>query len=1474
MPDLPTGTMTFLFTDIEGSTDRWERYPAEMRAALAQHDTLMRTAFSAHGGTVLQTAGDSFVVVFARPAAALAAALDSQRALRDAAAWPAPLGPLRVRAALHSGPGEQRADGYHAEFILNRLARLLAAGHGGQILATGTTRQLLDGATPAGVAWQDLGERWLKDLIRPLHVYQVLAPDLPHDFPPLKTLDAPLAPGVAALDGTTEVENPYKGLRAFGMADAPDFFGREALTERLVARLGEPAPLARFLAVVGPSGSGKSSVVRAGVLPALRRGDLPGSERWRLGEMIPGAEPLRELAAALAATSKVDAAALLADLQADEYGLVRVAQRLVGDTGPGTREQTALLLVVDQFEEVFTLVAEEPDRVHFLESLHRAVTAPDSPLRVIVTLRADFYDRPLLYPDPGELLRQRTEVVLPLTPEELARAISSPAVRVGVQVEAALVGAMIQDVAEQPGTLPLLEYTLTELFDRRENNRLTLAAYRASRGVLGALGRRAEAIYAGLAEPHQAVARQVFLRLVTLGEGGEDTRRRVRRAELAALPGEADTLDGVLEAFSRYRLLTFDREPGTGEATVEVAHEALIRSWGRLRDWLEASRAAVAVQRQLGEAAAEWARAGQEPSFLASGGRLAQFAALAAGGDVALTAAEQAYLAASQAAAEQQAAAERERQARELALQKRAASRLRVLLAGAVAFLLVAVGLSLVALDRSNTATANAAAAGSQQATAVANGNLAHANALTAVANQQEADAQRQQAQANFTHAEAQRLAAEASRLLTNVQNPSLVALLALRAGNIEHTPAGDAALDGALTLAYPRQVFSGTVYSKLLAPVPGYRPGFFGRYLLLGAGEKTVRLVDTRTGQELQHFAHPDLLTQGVLSPDATQALTTGKDNIARLWDLATGRELRQFQGDSGTVLSVEFSPDGKTVLTSSTDKTARLWDAGTGQELRRFTGEGQTMVVAHFIGAGRLIFLTTRTGTRRQLTGWDTQTGRQQYQFNYELGAVYSADGQYRYLLVPSATDKGWELWEMETGKRLVSLPLADTSSIAWGGYVSPDAKIILLLTPTGAVEMWDGQTGAKLREFAGLQTPGYAVALSPDGQLVAAGGSSGLALLWDARTGQIVRRLAGHTGSIRVTAFSPDGERLLILTDSTNAQVWDSRTPLGLPQFQARAGLASPTFSPDGKVIAVGGTEGSVWLWDAQTGQPVRRLAGHTNVVMEAVFTPDGKQMFSAGFDQTARLWDVATGQQLQRFDLPAKASGAAISPDGKYGSVGGDKPVGIGIYDLQAGTLVYTLTTRPPTAVYRIDFSPDGKYLVASSSDGIARLWDLQTRQVVREFKGHTEQIIVARFSPDGQYVLTGSYDKTARLWDVATGREVQRFVGHAASIWGGAFSHDGKYVATASDDRTARIWEVSSGQEVRRFIGHTDAVNSVAFSPDDRLLVTASTDGTSRLWYTDYREDVRYLCGKLLRDFTDEERAQYEIKDSVPTCPQK
>jgi serine/threonine protein kinase len=336
-----------------------------------------------------------------------------------------------------------------------------------------------------------------------------------------------------------EARNPYKGLRPFVEADADDFYGREAFVERLLKRWRSSGPHGRFLAVVGPSGSGKSSAVRAGLVPALRRGAIEASEGWFITDLVPGRHPMEQVEAALLRVAAEPPPGLLEILESGPRGLLQAIDRVVP-------EGTELVLIVDQFEESFTLTQDEAERTLLLESLRVATADPTSRVRIVLTLRADFYDRPLIYPRFGELLGASTEVVTPLAPDELERAIVRPASSVGMQVDPPLVAQVASDVAEQPGALPLVQYALTELFDRRQEGRLTLEAYREIGGVGGALAASAEHLFASRQLADRDAVRELFLRLVTLGEGTPDTRRRVRLSELASIEPDPRAMESAL----------------------------------------------------------------------------------------------------------------------------------------------------------------------------------------------------------------------------------------------------------------------------------------------------------------------------------------------------------------------------------------------------------------------------------------------------------------------------------------------------------------------------------------------------------------------------------------------------------------------------------------------------------------------------------------------------------------------------------------------------------------------------------------------------------------------------------------------------------------------------------------------------------------------------------------------------------------
>jgi WD40 repeat protein/DNA-binding XRE family transcriptional regulator len=1233
------------------------------------------------------------------------------------------------------------------------------------------------------------------------HAIDAIAPTVVHVHVELDDRENGQVKELAAQD-----HNPYKGLRAFQEADAADFFGRQALTRRLVARLGESSratEFARFLAVVGPSGSGKSSVVRAGLLPAIRAGALPGSERWPIVQMIPGAQPLEELEAALLRISVNPPESLMRQLNEDQRGLLRAIKRVLPED-----PSVELFLLIDQFEEVFTLLSDEAARVHLLDSLYVAVADPSSRLRVVITLRADFYDRPLQYGQLGELLRARSELVLPMSAEDLEQVIVRPAEGVGVDLEPELLGSLLGDTAGEPGRLPLLQYALTELFEKKEGSRLKLAAYRAGGGLHGVLGQRAEEIYAEFAAPEQQLTRQLFLRLVTLGEGVEDTRRRVRLDEVASLGRDDRSVTHVIEQFARYRLLTLDRDLASGGATVEVAHEALLQAWGRLREWLDDAREDVRTERRLLAAANEWVASGEDPSFLVSGSRLGQFQTLSIGAlspsGVALNQLEQRFVEESLREEERREGAEREREARELKLaqqtaesarraagaQKSAASRLRILVAGLAIFLLVTAALAAWALNQSGLANAN-----------------------------------EQIARANLADADALRLGAEANNLLLEHGDNDLIALLSIRSMNLAYTVEADAALETATTLQYNPVQFSG--HSQAVLGV-AFSPD--DKYLATASSDETAILWDVATARLLRVFSghHTAAVNSLAFSPDGKYLVTGSDDATALLWDIGTGQPVRTFSGSKSGIGRLAFSSDGRYLLTCD-GMTARLWDVASGAQLRTFDGHTDRITSVAYAPDGKYVLTGSLDNSARI---WDAATGRQVRILAGRMGAIldvaFSPDGRY---IATGSQDATVRLWDAASGTQLRSYVTAtggpNVLSFSHSGkylLIGEDEAVDFRL-----LDIASGQTLHTYDTAYGLLANW--LAFSPDDKWIAGARQGTDATLWSAETLSAEPRLLGDTG----------------------------------PVWQA-------TFSPDGKSVLTGSADKTVRLWDPASGQELRTYLGHTDEIRGAVFSPDGKWMLTASRDKLARLWDVVSGSQVVTYtghdDL---VSAATFSPDGKY-VVTSSSDGTARLWDAQTGRTITIFRAHSPGTVTSVAFSHNGKVVASGGQDKTARVWDPLTGTQLMALQGHSDIVNGIAFSPDDKYLLTSSFDGSARLWDIASGKEVRRFIGHKGPVYAVAFSPDGKYVLTGGDDMTARLWDEQSGKELRRFTGHTASIRSVAFSPDGKYVLTGSHDNTARLWYTDYHDTIRYVCGLVSRDLTPGERTQYGITDQGPTCP--
>ena len=501
------------------------------------------------------------------------------------------------------------------------------------------------------------------------------APDIAERYPTIrKFVDAYIAAaGVSRPVRPPIAHNPYKGLSAFGEADRADFFGREEFIASLVPRLSSPEP--GCLVLVGASGIGKSSILNAGLIPALRDGAIPGSEQWSIVKMHPGVHPYAELAGALRQVIVDADPQVLGHLMWGDIGIGEALSSILEDPA------AEIVLVVDQLEELFTLVRDEAVRAAFVESLVDAVDDPDVHLRLVLALRADFYDRPLRYPRLAALLTGCMETVVPMTADELERAIAAPAKQVGAVLDSGLASRIVEDVERQPGMLPLVQYAMTALFDRRDGDRLTLGAYEELGGVRGPLRSRPEEIFGGLAPEARAAARQVFLHLVALGEDGEAARRRVRRSELLSIVGFEHSVRGVVEAFGDARLLSFNQHPVTRSPTVEIAHDALLSEWGRLRGWIDDHRSDVRLHQRLAEATTDWITSERDPEFLLTGGLLERFDGWSKATDLALSDAERSLIEESvefRDLEEREAAA---RAAHEREVEERARRRLRMIVA-------------------------------------------------------------------------------------------------------------------------------------------------------------------------------------------------------------------------------------------------------------------------------------------------------------------------------------------------------------------------------------------------------------------------------------------------------------------------------------------------------------------------------------------------------------------------------------------------------------------------------------------------------------------------------------------------------------------------------------------------------------------------------------------------------------------------
>ncbi len=992
--------------------------------------------------------------------------------------------------------------------------------------------------------------------------------------------------------------NPYKGLRAFEPADSGDFFGREALVEHLLARLAADRS-GRFLAVVGPSGSGKSSLIKAGLIPAFWQGKLAGSEKWFIVDMQPGARPLDDLEIALTRIAADQAANLRQHLDRDAHGLARAAGLILPN------DESELLLVIDQFEELFTLVEDEAARGHFLDLIHGAVSDPRSRVRVIIALRADYYDRPLGYPAFGELVRGHLETLLPLSAEELELAIVNPAQGAGLTFEPGLVATIIEDVNYRPGTLPLLQFTLAELFEQREGRLLTQEAYQALGGAAGALAGRAEELYQEQDAAGREATRQMFLRLVSVpaqvsGTTADvvstaDTRRRVPRKELLSAAADPEQLDEIIDTFAAYRLLSLDHDPATRAATVEVAHEAILREWERLRGWLEESLVDLGLHRQLQRAARDWAASGGDTSFLLRGARLDSFQNWAAETSIVLSGDERQFLQTSIEQREQRAAAERERQEQEARLERQSNRRLKALVAVMAVALLLSTGLAVAAFSFAQRAE-------EQQRLVEEKDRLSLANELSTAA-------------------------------LANLEkDPELSVLLALQAA--ESTYAVDGTLIPGLDRILRQVVQADHVHTSI--PRSGalaYSPD--GDSLVIGDEGGLLSFWNVTT-DELDRFyfqdRHSGLISDLKFSQDGRILATSSVDSLVKTWDISSGRLLSALV-TGAPVNAIAVSPDGDQIAAASTDGSIQIWDvsslsnlAASNKEIQilrepdrlldntnnagglNYSPDGRRLATI-FPGRGIIVF---DTSSWQELLAVDIET-------RHAKRVIFSPDGNY---LAGISDALESSVWDLRTGEEVLTVRQPGTIvEIAF----SSDGRALATGTVTGKLTLWDTTTGRDLLHFFGHTSGIIGIAFSPDGRRLAASSAGESTRIWDIdRAGGGFYPVKAHEGKVHDAVFSPDGSKFASTGEDGLVKVWDAGTRSLLYELPGQMdGLFYPAFSPDGERLAAANREGGITIWEAETGKELLALQGEVLAYSAVTFSPDGTRLAAGGQEGIAHI-----------------------------------------------------------------------------------------------------------------------------------------------------------------------------------------------------------------------------------------------------------
>jgi len=1187
---------------------------------------------------------------------------------------------------------------------------------------------------------------------------------------------------------TINENSPYLGLVAFTANDANLFYGRKKVINDLLKELEKE----NLIFLLGASGSGKSSLVQAGLIPALSAKYKPNFSNL---SMVPNDDPFFSFYLQVAnfisqspTDYKQSEAQVALPPQDNITAAVEYLEKVI--TTLKKKPESLWLIFIDQFEEILTQ-SQDNKGCLFIQSLGNLISylqrTNNSSVKIVLTMRTDFLDQFMhTFPDFVVTIqsdgRKPFSYITPMADRELKLVIKNPAATHGVNVDLNLIEEIIEDFRGESRSLPLLQYTLDLLWQKDDlsDRLLDYATYEDLGGVGGALQQQAEKIYQHFESQGQGKAvESIFVQLVTITSDGKRVSKRKNKS------GFNDELGKIVdELVKKYRLLVSGRQEGM----VEIAHEALIGSWQRLQDWITKYEKEIILERQLKEAAESWwkdkADEKKAISELWTGSKLTQVGNLLKAkslpdlnalrnyfGDVTVE-----FMRASREYQQRLQKAETERKQREVNTELSLANSL----SGYSLYLFNEGGKDLEAFVE-----------------AIKAGKILQKHKAS---NTQVMDALqkilvegREYNRLKGYNGEVDSVSFSSDgKILATGSSDTTIKLWDVETGQEIRTLKGH----------------NGHVYSASFSSD--------GKTLASGSEDTTIKLWNLETGQEIRTLkGHNGHVYSVSFSSDGKTLASGSEDKTIKLWNVETGQEIRTLKGYNGHVYSVSFSSDGKTLASGSEDKTIKLWNVETGQEIRTLKGYNGEVDSVSFSSDGKtLASLDNRNSFEIKL--WDVETGETIRTLtghnNSVLSVSFSSDGK---TLASGSHDNTIKLWNVETGQEIRTLK-GHNSSVGSVSF-SSDGKT-LASGDGGTIKLWNLETEREIRTLKGNNASISSVSFSSDGKTLASG-DGGTIKLWNVETGKEIRTLKGHNSEHnRKVEFTRDGQ----FDVETGEEI---RTPIGYNEY-----FYSISFSPDGKTLATGSSDKTIKLWNVETGQEIRTLSGHNDSVDSVSFSSDGKTLATGSRDKTIKLWNVETGQEIRTLTgHNSNVNSVSFSPDGKTLATGSSDNT-IKLWDVETGQEIRTLSGHNGT-VDSVSFSPDGKTLASGSEDTTIKLWNVETGKEIRTLKGHNDVVRSVSFSSDGKTLASGSKDKTIKLWNVETGKEIRTLTGHNSTVTSVSFSPDGKTLATGSSDGTIKLWNGEYGWGLDGLMGRSCAwVRAYLHNPN-----------------SDAREEDRYLC---------------------------